>query len=143
LVLVSELGISRSRLFMRSRDQDQDLSHLVSRRRPRPEPPGLETKTKTLATRSRDQDQDLRFQVSSELEFETLGLEITSLHLSHRLLNRTNNFPDAPTSEHFLLALTIYCCLQTVSLLCNKRSTSMTESFSIVAIFPRYLFAPN
>src|SRR6218665_2599705 len=54
--------------------------HEVSRSRPRPEPPGLETKTKTLASRSRDQDQDLRFQVSSELEFETLGLEITSLH---------------------------------------------------------------
>jgi len=60
--------------------QDQDFSwglesYLVSR--PRPEPPGLETKTKTLATRSRDQD--LSLQVASELEFETLGLEITSL----------------------------------------------------------------
>src|SRR6218665_46445 len=73
------LGTSRSRPFLRSRDQDQDLSHLVSRPRPRPEPPGLETKTKTLATRSQDRDQDLSLQVSSELEFETLGLEITSL----------------------------------------------------------------
>src|SRR6218665_2435444 len=73
------LGIPRSRLFLRSRDQD--LSYLVSRPRPRPEPPGLETKTKTLATRSRDRDQDLILQISSELEFETLGLEITSLHI--------------------------------------------------------------
>src|SRR6218665_2083579 len=71
------LGISRSRLFLRYRDQD--LSYLVSRPRPRPEPPGL--KTKTLATRSQDRDQDLSLQVSSELEFETLGLEITSLVL--------------------------------------------------------------
>src|SRR6218665_1659583 len=77
------LGTSRSRLFLRSRDQGQDLTHLVSRPRPRPEPPGLETKTKTLATRSRDQDRDLSFQVSSELEFETLGLETTSLYYSH------------------------------------------------------------
>src|SRR6218665_3948710 len=53
--------------------------------RPRPEPPGLETKTKTLATRSRDQDQDLSFQGSSELEFETLGLEITSLDIQCRI----------------------------------------------------------
>src|SRR6218665_2499688 len=76
------LGFSRSRLFLRSRDQDQDLSYLVSR--PRPEPSGLETKT--LATRSRDRDQDLSFQVSSELEFETLGLEITSLLFSYYLI---------------------------------------------------------
>src|SRR6218665_160800 len=77
VIKLSGLGLgletSRSRLFVRY----QDLSHLVSR--PRPEPPGLETKTKTLATRSRDRDQDLSLQVSSELEFETLGLEITSL----------------------------------------------------------------
>src|SRR6218665_2904151 len=74
------LGFSRSRIFLRSRDQD--LSYLVSR--PRPEPSGLETKT--LATRSRDRDQDLSFQVSSELEFETLGLEITSLLFSYYLI---------------------------------------------------------
>src|SRR6218665_1327369 len=83
VIKLSGLGLgfetSRSRLFLRSRDQDQDLSHLVSRPRPRPEPLGLETKTKTLAARSRDRDQDLSLQVSSELEFETLGLEITSL----------------------------------------------------------------
>src|SRR6218665_3674384 len=54
--------------------------------------------------------------------------------LSHRLLNRTNNFPDAPTSQHFLLALKAYYRLQTVSLLCNKRSTSITEPFSIVQV---------
>ena len=69
------LGTSRSRLFLRSRELPGLESYLVSR--PRPEPPGLETKTKTLATRSRDQD--LSLQVASELEFETLGLEITSL----------------------------------------------------------------
>ena len=83
-----------SRPLRRTRDQDQDLGDLVSIPRPRPWPPGLETKTKTLATRSRyqdqdlgarsrDQDQDLSLQVSSELEFETLGLEITSQEFSH------------------------------------------------------------
>src|SRR6218665_3286988 len=92
------LETSRSRLFLRSRDQDQDLNHLVSRPRPRPEPPGLETKTKTLATRSRDQDQDLCRQVSSELEFETLGLEITSLVRMHFIV--VNQQPIAAASSY-------------------------------------------
>ena len=77
------LGTSRSRLYPRSRSQNQDLSHLVLRPRSRPQPPGLETKIKTLVTRSWDRDQDLSLQVSSELEFETLGLKITSLILGN------------------------------------------------------------
>src|SRR6218665_2220069 len=41
-----------------------------------------ETMTKTLITRFRDRDQDISLQVSSELEFETLDLEIISLRKS-------------------------------------------------------------
>src|SRR6218665_1834460 len=52
---------------------------------------------------------------------------ITPLVESYEQLSR------CPTSGHFLLALKAYYRLQTVLLLCNKRSTSMTGPFSIVA----------
>src|SRR6218665_1520126 len=69
---------------------------------------------------------------AAEKEFKTWE-KVCRSHLSHRLLNRTNNFPDSPASEHFPLTLIAYYHIQTVSLLCNKRSSSMTEPFSIVA----------
>src|SRR6218665_488070 len=107
------LGTSRSRLFLRSRDQDQDLSHLVSRPRPRPQPPDLETKTKILATRSRDRDQDLSLQVTSELEFKTLGLEITSLLQSNNrclMFSLTLHKLQRPFSCFFVSSLTNMLC---------------------------------
>jgi len=52
--------------------------------RPRSQPPGLETKTLVSSSLHRDQD----LQVSSELKFKILGLEIASLALySIRMAN--------------------------------------------------------